>query len=340
MIKKDFLDRNTQLKKVSLSVDSLFRENYSNTKSTDYTLHLPSSINNILSMEVTAVEIPNFIYMFSSKKKETEFTITVYNYKIRDESDTKTVTVTSTEYPISIPEGNYVNIDFVNMINAYFLDRGGGLNYLVIEIDVNSGKTIFRARHPIDDRNLASPFDPSTPFYSPTFYFSLDFRIPNIERPIYKNLGWILGFKKEFYLVTPDKKLSTFFIPNSLDSINNNEIIFFAFCKSEGTYGNTIDNYIFLDIDDNNKSYSTDEITSYLPGKYLDGNILARIIINSTTNSINFTSAADYITKKREFYGPVNINALKIRLLDKHGDVLELNGNDYSFLIEFTTIDY
>ena len=126
MIKKDFLDRNTQLKKVSLSVDSLFRENYSNTKSTDYTLHLPSSINNVLSMEVTAVEIPNFIYMFSSKKRETEFTITVYNYKIRDGSNTETKTVNSTEYPISIPEGNYVNVDFVNMINAYFLDRGGG----------------------------------------------------------------------------------------------------------------------------------------------------------------------------------------------------------------------
>ena len=215
------------------------------------------------------------------------------------------------------------------------------MNYLILEIDVNSGKTIFRARHPIDDTTLPSPFDPSTPFYSPTFYFSLDFRIPNVDRPIYRNLGWILGFKKEFYLVTPDKKLSTFFIPNSLDVINNNEIIFFAYCKSESTYGNTLDNYIFLDIEDNNKNYSSDEIKAYLPGKYLKGdNILARITIDSTANSINFTSAADYITKTREYHGPVTISALKIRLLDKHGETLELNGNDFSFLIEFTTIDF
>jgi len=290
-------------------------------------------------MKISAVEIPNFVYMFSSAKRETEFKITVYNYKIRN--DTTTEIVNSTEYPIIIPEGNYLNVDFVNMINAYFLDRGGGLNYMILEIDVNSGKTIFRARHPIDDKSLPSPFDPSTPFYSPTFYFSLDFRIPDVERPIYRNLGWILGFKKEFYLVTPDKKLSTFFIPNSLDVINNNEIIFFAYCKSEGTYGNTLDNYIFLDIEDNNKNYSSDEIKTYLPGKYLKGdNILARITIDSTANSINFTSAADYITKTREYHGPVTISALKIKLFDKHGEILELNGNDFSFLIEFTTIDF
>lgn len=339
MIKKNFLDENTKLKKVSLSVDSLFRDNYSRTKSTDYTLNLPSSINNVLNMKICAVEIPNFVYMFSSAKRETEFKITVYNYKIRTETSTEIVN--STEYPIIIPEGNYVNVDFVNMINAYFLDRGGGLNYLILEIDVNSGKTIFRARHPIDDRTLPSPFDPSTPFYSPTFYFSLDFRIPGVERPIYRNLGWILGFKKEFYLVTPDKKLSTFFIPNSLDVINNNEIIFFAYCKSESTYGNTLDNYVFLDIEDNNNNYSSDEIKAYLPGKYLKGdNILARITINSTANSINFTSAADYITKTREYHGPVTISALKIKLMDKHGETVELNGNDFSFLIEFTTIDF
>jgi hypothetical protein len=339
MIKKDFLDENTKLKKVSLSVDSLFRDNYARTKSTDYTLNLPSSIHNVLNMKISAVEIPNFVYMFSSAKRETEFKITVYNYKIRN--DTTTEIVNSTEYPIIIPEGNYLNVDFVNMINAYFLDRGGGLNYMILEIDVNSGKTIFRARHPIDDKSLPSPFDPSTPFYSPTFYFSLDFRIPDVERPIYRNLGWILGFKKEFYLVTPDKKLSTFFIPNSLDVINNNEIIFFAYCKSEGTYGNTLDNYIFLDIEDNNKNYSSDEIKTYLPGKYLKGdNILARITIDSTANSINFTSAADYITKTREYHGPVTISALKIKLFDKHGEILELNGNDFSFLIEFTTIDF
>ena len=339
MIKKDFLDENTKLKKVSLSVDSLFRDNYARTKSTDYTLNLPSSINNVLSMKISAVEIPNFVYMFSTTKRETEFKITVYNYKIRTETSTEIVN--STEYTINIPEGNYVNVDFVNMINAYFLDRGGGLNYLILEIDVNSGKTIFRARHPIDDRTLPSPFDPSTPFYSPTFYFSLDFRIPDVERPIYRNLGWILGFKKEFYLVTPDKKLSTFFIPNSLDTINNNEIIFFAYCKSESTYGNTLDNYIFLDIEDNNNNYSSDEIKAYLPGKYLKGdNILARITIDSTSNSINFTSAADYITKTREYHGPVTISALKIKLMDKHGETVELNGNDFSFLIEFTTIDF
>jgi hypothetical protein len=78
---------------------------------------------------------------------------------------------------------------------------------------------------------------------------------------------------------------------------------------------------------------------SCLPRKYLQGNnIIARISVSSNSNSINFTSASDSIMKSRTYFGPVDISKLNIRLLDKFGELIEMNGNDFSFLIEFKFI--
>jgi hypothetical protein len=323
--------------KVSLSIDSLFRQNYDNTNASNFVFVLPAPIQNVLSMKITAIEIPNFWYVFSSANRSNECIITVYNYKIKIGNNTITH-VPSTSYPIVFPEGNYVHVDFVNIMTAYFTNIGGGLNYIVVEIDVNTGKTIFRARHKIDSTLLPSPFDTSTPYYSPDFYYTLDFRLQDeVERPLYKNMGWTLGYTKEFYLVTSQNSFSTLFIPNTL-ATPNHIVEFKAYCRSESTYGNSLFNYIFLDIDDYNKSFSSDEIISCLPNEYLEGNnIIARIMVNSTSNYINFTTASDAIIKTRKYFGPVTISAMNIRLLDKFGDILQLNGNDFSLLIEFTT---
>jgi hypothetical protein len=37
----------------------------------------------------------------------------------------------------------------------------------------------------------------------------------------------------------------------------------------------------------------------------------------------------------RKYFGPVNITKLKIQLLNDHGDVINLNGKDWSFSFSF-----
>lgn len=288
---------NTKINSLSLSVDSIFRENYNTTSSSNFTFILPEPITNVISMKITAIEIPNFWYMFSSKKRNNQFKITVYNYKYQDLNE-NIISVPSTEYHIIFPDGNYQNIDFVNFLTAYFNNIKGGLEYIIVEIDVNNGKTIFRARNAIDDSTRPSPYDLTTPFYSSNFYFTLDFRLSdNLERPIFKNMGWVLGFIKPFYIVNFDNVYETHFIPNDLNTPNR-LVTFNGYIKSESSYGNSINNYVFLDLDDFNKSFTLDEIMSCLPHSYLQGNnIIARISVNSTSNAINFTTASDAIMK-------------------------------------------
>jgi hypothetical protein len=293
-------------------------------------------------MTIKAIEIPNFWYAFSNAKQNNQFTLMVYNYKLPDPLNPMNapIYISSTSYPITLPEGNYVNIDFVNFMMAYFTNIGGGLRYIIVEVDPNTGRTIFRARHQVDDKTIPSPYDSTTPFYSSSFYFTLDFRLQeDLERPIYKNMGWTLGFTNPFYLVTYDNVYCTYYIPNTLNTMCH-MVQFNGYQKSESTYGATIFNYIFIDIDDGQKTFTVDKILSSLADGVLEGNnLLGRITVHSSSNSINLSTASESTFITRDYFGPVTISRLNIRLLDKFGETLAINGNDFSFYIELTTLN-
>ena len=40
----------------------------------------------------------------------------------------------------------------------------------------------------------------------------------------------------------------------------------------------------------------------------------------------------------RQYTGPVNINRLKIQLLDEYGRILDINNMDYSFILKFKSL--
>ena len=48
-----------------------------------------------------------------------------------------------------------------------------------------------------------------------------------------------------------------------------------------------------------------------------------------------FDDCTDKITKKRHYFGPVNIDKLHIKLMDEYGMPIDLLGMDYSFALEF-----
>lgn len=326
-----YMDQNIIIKKTSLSVDTLFRQKYNDTLSSDFVFKLPNPIENVISMKITAVELPNFWYRFSKKGRSNEFTITINNFYEMNSTNTNVVFIAEKKTTIIIPEGNYFDVDFTNFLNTYFLNIKNGLQYIIFEINPNKGTAIFRARNPQDNVYYPSPYDPATPYYSKTFHYSLDFRLQdNLERPLYLNMGWALGFKQANYIATYQNTYTDPFVSISADSVT-----YYAYLQSETSFGNGINHYLFLDIDDYNKNFTNDSIISCLENSYLEGNnIIARISVSTSANSINFTTGADAIFKMRKYYGPVSIESLHIRLLDKFGNIVDLNGNDFSFLIE------
>jgi hypothetical protein len=67
----------------------------------------------------------------------------------------------------------------------------------------------------------------------------------------------------------------------------------------------------------------------------LGDNILAIIPVTSNSFNICFDNGVNLLEKKREYYGPVNIQRLKIQLLNQYGEILNLNNMDFSFSLEF-----
>lgn len=65
---------------------------------------------------------------------------------------------------------------------------------------------------------------------------------------------------------------------------------------------------------------------------------MARITLTSNAYTVAIDNAQDNIFKKREYFGPVKLEKMRIRLLNRFGDTIDMNENDYSFLLEVTQL--
>lgn len=325
-----------------VSIDTLFRPNYSRTKPSDFLYTLPESINNVTSMQLISLELPRMWYTFSAADGTNEMTIELYNLDALNEVYTEQTYPSYIKNTIIIPDGNYTSDTFEQTMNKIFRNLKNGLEYLFIVVDPITTSTIIRAKHPsVDYDPYADKYAYSDEEgYPNNFYFTLDFKIgsdPN--RPLYKNMGWMMGFRKSEYTV----HLANSYLDNTYGTyINyvygdtNGPIVFEAYVRSESSYGCMSDNYMFIEIDDFHNNFPTDTIISMngQGGSYLGKNIIARITLTSGANTIIDDIAGDMIFKKREYFGPVKIEKLNIRLLNRFGDVLNINQNDFSLALE------
>jgi hypothetical protein len=66
--------------------------------------------------------------------------------------------------------------------------------------------------------------------------------------------------------------------------------------------------------------------------------ILAVIPLNGPRFDFIFDDGANFIYKKREYFGPVDISKISIKLLNQIGELVNLLDSEYSFSLEVTTV--
>lgn len=153
-------------------------------------------------------------------------------------------------------------------------------------------------------------------------------------RPLYKNAGWSVGFYKDTYNVDKPYVSQTRFDPNS----TYQPLVFNRYVESESSYGSAVTQYFFLELDDYNRNFTSNTIIAETGGgTHLGNNIIARIPMTAPALNTNYTSPSDLIFKQRDYFGPVKIEKLHLRLVDRFGDTLDIQNNDYSVAIELTT---
>jgi hypothetical protein len=67
---------------------------------------------------------------------------------------------------------------------------------------------------------------------------------------------------------------------------------------------------------------------------YLEKNILAKIPLHVDRFHILYDNNSTLISKKRDYFGPIDIAKFSIKLLDQYGDAVDLNDSEYSFTLE------
>ena len=174
---------------------------------------------------------------------------------------------------------------------------GGGITKTSIKCSLN-----------IDEKSLRTTITNLDP--NDKTHFELDFTNPvDANSPPMITLGWLLGFRNRKY---------------------EGSYIY----QSEAAVDLAGSKYFFLAINDFNPCVH-DVVTVLYENSFLQDNILARIPMREGKGVVLFDDCTDKITKKRHYFGPVNIDKLHIKLMDEYGMPIDLLGMDYSFALEF-----
>jgi hypothetical protein len=204
---------------------------------------------------------------------------------------------------ITIPEGNYSTIP----------GEQSSLLYVV--------QTLIRNAYLPFQTSGALPVDPtitltlntSTGHVSFTsassgVKFALDFRGSPYDHRTYDwGLGYNLGFSQKAYL-TPD----TFFTGSAIIDIIGAAYVFFQ-----------LDNI--------------EPIQHYTPEKNVIS-AFAKLIMTGDKNSIVYDDGSSFITKEYRFQQPTDFFLIHPRIVDTYGDLVDLNGKNYSFTLELEEV--
>lgn len=284
-----------------LNIDTIFRENYKNTKSSDFVWHLTQPETNVVSMRISSVDIPISWYNIVDNMERNKFNIIISNIKNTQDQ----------LYTITIPAGNYNNTTFINTINNIFENNDNFLKNFYAEINEITKNIIFKIKNfeklYNENKNLEIVFD--------FFINKKKYSVKQIDYEFQKTIGWNIGFRKTKYII--DNKY---------------------YIQSESIFNLKHDNYIFINLDDYNSNCVCQPIVSSTWNSYIGNNILGRITIDSSYKNTHYDNGNDHIFKERIYLGPVSVEKFKIQILNKFGEIIDLNNSNFSFTLELTKL--
>ena len=282
----------------NLNIDTRFRENYYGSPSTNYHLNLPIKMNSVMTMQLSAFEMPTTFYNISKQYGNNFLTLTV--------SDLNAIDTTPVSEVITIQDGNYTYETIVSYLNSILTNLGDPFDKLIFVINImntsGSGQMLVGVK-----ANTA----PSSIIFSLNFQADKNGK-EDKNTPLPLKLGWTLGFRNGIY-------------------INNSTYV------SEGVVDLLGPRYIYLVVDDYNNNVNNNFYSAFT-SSILNNNVLARISMNANFFDVLGQNNLSLITTPREYYGPVDIQKMNIQLLDEYGRILDINNMDYSFCLTFKTV--
>ena len=306
-----------------LNINTMFRNDYYSTKSSNFNIDLNTTLQNVTSMTLQSAEIPDLYYTFSSLNKTNEFTIELFDISSNNADSanisTDTSIINQTKHVVKIKDGIYTPHTLMRYLNEYVFNDPS--NNQLTRVGAYYDEVTKKFNFVRDIRGATNSGIPVTNLEGDPIElrFNIDWRIsdePN--RPIQMNMGWMLGYRKQYYNYDED-------------FVNKNEANTTTVqgYSPEGMFNTEGSKYLFLAIEDYNKNYSQTIFSPFQESVFTNNNILAKLVktSNGNYNYINPDVQTNYV---RNYFGPVNITRLKVSILDELGRVVDFNNTDYS----------
>jgi hypothetical protein len=160
----------------NLNIDTKFRENYYSSPSTNFNFTLPTTFNDVLQMQLSAIELPTTYFVISKQYGNNFFTLSV-------NGSTKV---------INIPDGNYNQDTIMTAINNQLSLAGSPFNLIAFVINLTDGTG--------SGQTLVGEITSGT-VTSIELNFQADrYGVEDRNTPLPLKFGWFLGFRNGIYV--------------------------------------------------------------------------------------------------------------------------------------------
>jgi len=295
------------------------RNDYLTTEPSFCTFDLPIPWKNVISISLSSANIPNVMYAFNEENGTNQMYIEEHG--------------TGLSGLITLPEGNYSPVQipvpsllplseasFPDVLEQTINSTLGSGNRFKVEISLSSRKTkIYNTTNTFRMNFLRKSPRENCSKYSNDILINYgnDYVPPLGSIPLsvyFQTMGFLMGYRALEY-----------------DGSSN--------YVSESIFTNVYSNYIYFVLIDFTGSQTSSNTYGILgPGGVLNTNILAVIPINSGIFSTTFDNNANFIYKKREYFGPVDISRIVVKLVNQKGNIINLHKTDWNFGFQVKTI--
>ena len=307
----------------NLNIDTRFRNNYYTTPATNFQFDLPYKFSSVTTMQLTSFEFIQSYYVIDHCLGNNFFSLQLLD-SLGNPKD-------EIEF-IFVPDGNYTRSSLMTVLNNLVSTLTSDLKHVFFSL--NNGVA------PDVNNKVTIGINPA--YAGPSFNFSVNFALDkngNLDSAtLQQKFGWILGFRNPVYPVPLIGGANSYeaspyvepgpFISSLLNSYTSESVLDLSGPK-----------YIYLVVDDYNNNVNENFFSAFTMS-ILNKNILARIAVGPNVGApfvtIDAVFNGSFLTP-RTYFGPVDIQKMKIQLLDEYGRILNLNGTDYSFVVALTT---
>jgi hypothetical protein len=306
------------------------RNDFYNSTASSSTYDLPVKWKNVISIQLSSATIPNVMYAFNFEEGTDQIYIEEDN--------------TGISGIVTIPAGNYSPFA-LQIANFQLLPEASFPETLTTEINSQLG-TGNRFKVTIDISNRKTTITNSTHTFS---MFTLNRDIYNDPNGITKNptqASCLNPFSNKVYIdygvdPPPKQTLNPGTYASTMGYLMGYREIQYGGLKSytsESIFANIYANYLYFCLDDYTGSQPLTNTYGIGENNMLKENILGVIPISSNLFQTTFDNNANFIYKKREYFGPVDISRITIKLLNQRGNIVNLHQSNFNFAIQVKTI--